>query len=65
MPEQQHTYPAPIADVLRAQDEGAASLTDPDATCPYGDSTEKESFLRQMWCRGRAAAKVALLHPNE
>jgi hypothetical protein len=51
-----HHYPAPIEEILTAQQRGAASLLD-DAPCPYPGDTDASDFLRQMWCRGRVAGK--------
>lgn len=51
--------PASMADILRAQDEGARSYTDPAASgCPYSTDTARERFLREQWARGRALARV-------
>lgn len=53
-------YPAPVADILAAQDAGYRSYTAgfPAADCPYDTSTPTNMFLRQQWATGRANARV-------
>lgn len=52
-------YPAPMSDILAAQDAGYRSWADgPTATCPYRSDSPAEAFLREQWAAGRAHARV-------
>lgn len=52
-------YPAPITTILKAQDEGRASLASGEP-CPYSAESPQQAFLRKQWLQGRAVARVEL-----
>lgn len=53
------SYPAPISEILKAQDRGRASLASGEA-CPYSSDTDQQAFLQSQWRQGRAVARVEL-----
>lgn len=60
---QPHRYPAPIGDIIAAQDAGMKAAYDgrPSTVCPYAPTgSEREAFLMKMWIRGYVEARQML-----
>lgn len=51
-------YPAPIGDIIAAQDAGIAAFSRGDtiADCPYRPTTPANQYLMKMWVRGFSTA---------
>lgn len=59
-------WAAPIADIVEAQDAGAAAYAagEPVLTCPYrGRTDEAGGFLRVMWVKGWTTARMYAENP--
>lgn len=53
-------YPAPLPDILAAQDAGYRSFTT-EEPCPHTTNTPTSRFLREQWAKGRGAARADAL----